>query len=90
MLEGARLVPTPGMAPQRIELARKVAMRFPATATQNRYALSLALNGSPDEAVRQLLVMRAMHGEKNYAQIKGAWVSLANEKFPQLRELKLP
>lgn len=90
LLEGARIVPTPSMAPQRIELARKVAMRFPATATQNRYALSLALNGNLDEAVRQLRVMRAMHGEKTYQQIKVNWNSLAQDKYPQLRELKLP
>lgn len=90
LLEGARLVPTPGMAPQRIELARKVAMRFPATATQNRYALSLALNDHSGEAIRQLRVMRAMHGEKNYALIKQGWINLANEKYPQLRQLQLP
>ncbi len=90
LLEGARIVPSSGMALQRIELARKVAMRFPATATQNRYALSLALNGNSDEALRQLRVMRAMHGEKRYAEIKLAWETLAKDKYPQLDQLKLP
>ena len=90
LLEGARLIPAPGMAPQRIELARKVAMHFPATATQNRYAQSLALNGNPQEAIRQLRVMRAMHGEANYAQIKAGWITLASEKYPQLRAVELP
>jgi len=90
LLEGARIVPSSGMALQRIELARKVAMRFPATATQNRYALSLALNGNSDEALRQLRVMRAMHGEKKYAEIKLAWETLAKDKYPQLDQLKLP
>lgn len=90
LLEGARIIPAPGMTPQRIELARKVAMRFPATATQNRYALSLALNDNPDEALRQLLVMRALYGKKHYAQVKSNWEALAKDKYPQLRELKLP
>ena len=90
LLNGGRIVPQPGMAADELDLARKVALRFPWPATQNRYALSLALNGYPDDAVRQLRVMRALHGEKNYAQIKEAWVNLANEKYPQLHKLKLP
>lgn len=90
LLEGARIVPKPGMNPNQIELAHKVAMRFPWPATQNRYALSLALNGNPAEALRQLRVMRVMHGEKTYGEIRANWNSLAQDKYPQLRELKLP
>lgn len=90
LLEVARIVPTPDMTPERIELARKVAMRFPGAATQNRYALSLALNGNPDEALRQLKVMRAMHGEQTYEGIKANWTELANTKYPQLKALALP
>jgi hypothetical protein len=90
LLEGARIVPAPGMTPDRVELARKVAMRFPWPATQNRYALSLALNGNPDEAIRQLKVMRAMHGEKAYQDIRASWDALAESKYPELKLLKLP
>jgi O-antigen ligase len=90
LLHGGRIVPKPGMSAEEVELARKVALRFPWPATQNRYAQSLALNGNPDEAIRQLRVMRALHGEKTYAQIKEGWVNLANEKYPQLRNLTLP
>ena len=84
------MMPKPGMSPDRVELTHKVAMHFPWPATQNRYALSLALNGNPDEAVRQLRVMRAMHGEKIYKDIKASWSNLAQDKYPQLRELDLP
>lgn len=90
LLNGGRIVPKSGMTTDELDLAKNVALRFPWSATQNRYALSLALNGNPDEAVRQLRVMRALHGEKNYAQIKEGWVMLANEKYPQLRDLNLP
>lgn len=90
LLEGVRVIPTPDMHQDRIELLRKVAMRFPWIATQNRYALSLALNGHSEEANRQLLVMRAMHGDKAYAAIRGSWLDLANSKYPQLRMLVLP
>lgn len=90
LMAGARLVPMPGMNAERIELARKVALRYPWTATQNRYALTLALNGNEAEAVRQLKVMRAMHGERSYAQIKLNWENLGQTKYPQLRALQLP
>lgn len=90
MLTGIRLVPVPGMDAKTIELARKVAMRFPWIATQNRYALILALNSNPDESKRQLKVIRAMHGEKTYAGIKVAWNELANSRFPQLLSFAMP
>lgn len=90
LLHGGRIVPKPGMSADEVELARKVALRFPWPATQNRYAQSLALNGKPDEAIRQLLVMRALHGEAAYAQVKAGWTLLAHEKYPQLQALKLP
>lgn len=90
LLDGARIIPASNMTSERIELARKVAMRFPWPATQNRYALSLALNGNPDEAIRQLKVMRAMHGEKTYEGIRANWEMLAQSKYPQLGTLKLP
>ena len=90
LLEASRSTPEPGMSSQQLELARQAALRFPWTALQNRYALSLALNGEPEEAMRQLKVMRAMHGEKHYRAIKRSWETLAEEKYPQLRTLQLP
>ena len=90
LLEGARISPKPDMSPDELALSKRVALRFPWTATQNRYALSLALNGNPEEAVRQLRVMKALHGEKTYQEIKANWNTLAQDKYPQLRELTLP
>lgn len=90
LLHGGRVVPRPNMPDQEIELARLVALHFPMIATQNRYALSLALNGNPEEALRQLRVMRAQQEAKTYSRIKEAWVELAKEKYPQLLDLQLP
>jgi O-antigen ligase len=90
LLEGARLVPQPGMDERRLAFSHDVAMRFPGPATQNRYAVSLALNGRAEESVRQLRVMRALYGEKTYADIKSRWIVLSQEKYPQLRKLQLP
>ena len=90
LLEGARIVPVPGMAIDRIELARRVALRFPYPATQNRYALALALNGNPDEAMRQLKVMHAMFNGPIYDGVKVNWVALAKDKYPQLAGFTMP
>ena len=90
LLDGARTVPAPKMSPQRIDLARKLALRFPWPPLQSRYALSLALNGKPEEAIRQLKVMRAMHGEENYERTKVNWSELAATRYPQLKTMTIP
>lgn len=90
LLRDVRIVPAPGMSPDRIELARKVAMRYPWTATQNRYALSLALNGNTQEAIRQLKVMKAMHSPVVYRRVKEYWSMLADTQYPQLKLLPIP
>ncbi|MDE2417084.1 MAG: O-antigen ligase C-terminal domain-containing protein [Burkholderiales bacterium] len=88
--EVTRTVPAPGMKPDRIELIRKVAIRFPGPATQNRYALSLALNGYTEEARRQIKVIRTLHGEATYRAIMQKWHILEDTKYPQLREFIEP
>lgn len=90
LLDGARISPRPGMTAQELAIAQEVALRYPWIATQSRYALSLALNGNPGEAVRQLRVLKAMHGDKKYEEIRANWRHLSQDKYPQLRELKLP
>lgn len=78
------------MSVEAIELMRKVALRFQAPAALNHYALSLALNGNPGEAIRQLRVKRALHGEKTYAQVRNDWTIAATKKYPQLKDSSLP
>lgn len=90
LLEVSRWQPQPNMSGERIELLRKVAMRFPWTATQNRYALTLALNGQSEEAKRQIKVMRAMHGEKTHKKLMRSWESLADSKYPELKVYIVP
>lgn len=84
LVQVSRITPLPGMKPEEIALLKKVAQRFPWTATQNRYALALALNGNTEEAKRQLAVMRAMHGEATHTRLVDYWMHLA-EKYPILR-----
>ena len=92
LLKGARIVPKPAMDPVELELARKVALRYPWPATQNRYALALALNGQPQEARRQLQVLRAQtrSNERLYASVKTQWLEMAESEYPQLKAVELP
>jgi O-antigen ligase len=90
LLDAGRIVPTPNMDSRSIELARKVALRFPWPATLSRYALSLALNGNKPEGLRQLDVIRVAYGEETYQTIVNDWTSLADGKYPQLREFLRP
>lgn len=85
-----RIRPGPGLSASQVDLMRKVAIHFPSIATQKRYAYCLALNGNPDEAVRQLMVMRAMYPQKYYVKIKAEWEDLAQTTYPQLPKLNLP
>ena len=87
MLEATRVVPKPKMSGEQIELLRSAALRFPWTAVQNRYALSLALNGNALESIRQIKVMRAMHGEKTHQSLMKNWAGLMDTKYPQLAEV---
>ncbi len=90
LLNAARIEPYAGMKAETVALAGKVAKRFPWPATQNRYALSLALNGQPNEARRQLQVMRTLHGEETYGEIRVSWQALAQERAPSLKGFTFP
>lgn len=90
MLKASRITPRPQMPMSEIELLKHAANRFPWTAIQNRYAMSLALNGKPQEALREIQVMRAMHGAKHYEGIKANWIAFARDKYPEMGNVKLP
>ena len=86
----ARIKPAPSMSTQQVELLHDVAMKFPYLPMQNRYALSLALNGNAKEAIAQLKVMQAMHYKKDYVAIRQYWHALAATDYPQLKMLEIP
>lgn len=81
----ARITAKPNMALSEIEALRRSTLRFPWTALQNRYALALALNNDTSEALRQLKVIRAMHGELVYRAIRAQWDVWGHEQYPILK-----
>lgn len=90
LLDDARITPTPNMSPEAMQLVKDAALHYPWSATQYRYALSLALNGDQVEAARQLQVIRRLWGEKLYEMVKKQINDLAVSKYPELRQLSLP
>jgi len=89
LLDVSRITPAPNMSAQDMEVARRAALYYPWTATQSRYAMALALNGNPEEAARQLQVIRRLWGEKQYQAMKDHIADKATQ-YPQLRRLSLP
>lgn len=87
MALAARIQPSSKMNEESILELREVALRFPYTGFQNRYALALALNNRADESLRQLKVIRVMQGEQTYSDLEGLWRELASTEYPQLEEV---
>lgn len=79
----ARTPATINMSREQIEWMRKVSHRYPYVSSIFRYSLALALNGQADAAREQLLILRALHGEKYYAEgMQSLWDMSAS--YPQL------
>jgi hypothetical protein len=90
LLTGSRIELRPSMPPEDMEQLKALALRYPWTATQYRYAVALALNGNPQEANRQFRVIRAQRGEIVYRRLKNEFEELAQSRYPQLSEISLP
>jgi hypothetical protein len=90
LLKGARMSVGPGMAPDQIELLRKVAWRFPYGLLSYKYALALALNGDAGAASRQMAVLRGVFGEQYYKESKAAFRKLEMNQYPQLSAVVTP
>jgi len=88
--DSIRIRPEPGMTPEDIEIVRRVALHYPSGAPLSRYALVLALNGNPEEAIRQAQVLRVLLGEGAYMRLKLRFAEVGENTYPQLLEVKLP
>lgn len=89
VLQGARIELRPQMPAAELEQLRQLALRYPWTSPQHRYAVALALNGDMDEARRQLKVLRAHRGPGVSRRIQYAIDDMAT-RYPQLRDLRAP
>lgn len=62
MARSTRVELKPDMSTESLDLLKNVALNNPSSAPQYRYAMALALNKQPEEALRMLKVIRAQHG----------------------------
>ena len=90
LTEATRVVPRSDLPAGELELLKKVALHYPWSGTQYRYALALALNGHPAEAARQLQVIRAQHGEKTYRKLRAQIEDKLAELNASAAQLRLP
>lgn len=73
------------LEPSELELLRRAAVHNPWSGSQYRYATALALNRQPEEARRQMHVLRAQHGIKVYKVLAAQLESdLASRGLPAL------
>ncbi|WP_159608473.1 PglL family O-oligosaccharyltransferase [Hydrogenophaga sp. PBL-H3] len=70
LTDATRVVIKPGLSAEQQDLLKRVALHYPWSSTQYRYAMSLALNDHPAEAARQLQVIRAQHGDRIYRKLR--------------------
>ena len=89
VLTGSRIQLVPHMDPQNLARLEALALRYPWLATQYRYAVALALNGQPEEAIRQLQVIRVLRGEAIYQRVRTQFMEL-RPTHPELQRLTLP
>lgn len=82
----ARKTPAENMSSSELELMRKVSRRYPNAPSLLRYAQALALNGQPEAAKEQMLILRGLHGEQRYKESYQALL-LMQEAHPQLANL---
>jgi O-antigen ligase len=82
----ARTPATEGMSEESLEWMRKIAHRYPYPPSLFRYALALALNGQEIQAREQLIILRAMHGDKYYDEGLRSLEQMA-VKYPQLNNV---
>ena len=87
LLNSLRLPLAPNMSTADLDLLHTVSMHYPLPGVAYRYALALALKGQRTEALRQLAVLRAQHGEKAYLPLcQNVAAQLQAHKLEQLGE----
>lgn len=90
MLKATRTPAIPKMNPEELDNLKQVTARFAYGALTYRYALALGLNGHPEEASRQMALIRGIYGKNYYLLTKEELRLEANGRYPQLKAVKAP
>ncbi len=80
---------TENMSETEIDAMRKVAFRYPQPPTLFRYALALGMNGYPEKASAQLLVIQKLFEEDVYQEASNNYTRMA-KIYMQLDAVQIP
>lgn len=84
LLKMGRLNPTRGMPIVEIENLQKASLSRHWGTLNMKYVIALGLNGQPDEATRQLRIVRNLYGQTFYRSATNELRKLRDEKYPEL------
>lgn len=90
LLKAMRLRAAPNMRIEDVNLLAAVSKRYSWAALHFRTAVALGLNGRPEEATRQLRVIKSIFPEDIYNEAKINYKNLATEKFLVLEQVQIP
>lgn len=90
MLRGMRLRAVPGMSQEDLDVLVRVSQRYSWAQMQFRTALALGLNGRPDDATRQLQIIKVLYSKDIYDEAIESLNQLAREKYPELKNIAIP
>jgi O-antigen ligase len=90
VLRAMRLRAEPDMDDAELALLHETARRFSWPPLHFRAALAQALNNQPDQAARQMRLIRNLYGDDIYREAAADFRRLQEEKYPALARVPLP
>lgn len=90
LFELGRMQPVSGMDAEALGRTRDAALFHRSATLHLKLVLALGLNGQPEEASRQLMILRDLYGPKAYAQAKARFQAQRDARHPELARVALP
>lgn len=89
-LQAMRIRAVPDMPAEELALLMRVSSRYTWAPMHYRTALALGLNGHPEQAAHQLLIIKSMFPRDVYEEGKSDWLRMSEGRYPQLKEVVPP
>lgn len=89
MLQLGRVEPHENMSREELERLRVGSVQFGWANLQLVYAMSLAMNGEPRRAEREMRLLHASYGDVAYAQARELWARMQGQ-HPELAQVHMP
>lgn len=90
MLKMGRAKPRRGMSSEELALMGRTNQEISWATLHLNYVVALGINGNPEEAERQLQILRDLYGPATYKQAKAELNSIRLYLYPELSSIKIP